>query len=74
MKVLMLRPSYVPEISGGTHLAVDLVEDMIANDIEVILVVPAPFRVDDKVKEEVPESKNSKRNLIGKLLFIVLMF
>ncbi|MBY6052627.1 glycosyltransferase family 4 protein [Cytobacillus firmus] len=61
MKVLILRPSYVPEISGGTHLAVDLVEDMIANDIEVILVVPAPFRADDKVKEEYRNLKTEKQ-------------
>ena len=29
MKVLMMRPSYRPELSGGTHLAIDLVEDFI---------------------------------------------
>lgn len=44
MKVIMLRPSYYPEISGGTHLAVDLVEDIVKHGIEIELIVPASYR------------------------------
>lgn len=44
MKIIMLRPSYYPEISGGTHLAMDLVEDMINQGIEVNLIVPSSYR------------------------------
>ena len=61
MKVLMLRPSYLPEISGGTHLAVDLVEDMISKGIEVILIVPSPHRVNEEVKNEYKNLKIEKK-------------
>ena len=40
MKVIMMRPSYRPEISGGTHLAIDLVEDLKKAGHEVELVTP----------------------------------
>lgn len=44
MKIIMLRPSYYPEISGGTHLAVDLVEDIVKEGIEIELIVPDSYR------------------------------
>ncbi|CEA00478.1 putative glycosyl transferase [Jeotgalicoccus saudimassiliensis] len=49
MKVLMLRPSYEPEISGGNHLAIDLIEDLIKENHEVELVVPSPTRVNKDI-------------------------
>jgi colanic acid biosynthesis glycosyl transferase WcaI len=52
LKVLILRPNYFPEIAGGTRLAVDLVEDLVSNGIEVVLVAPFPFRADEETKEK----------------------
>lgn len=63
----MLRPSYLPEISGGTHLAVDLVEDMIKNGMNVVLVVPGPFRANEKVKKKYKKLKIEKKYQ-GKLI------
>lgn len=40
MKVIMMRPTYKPELSGGTHLAVDLVKDFIDAGHEIELVTP----------------------------------
>ncbi|MBO0996438.1 glycosyltransferase family 4 protein [Bacillus sp. SD075] len=57
MKILMFRPSYYPEISGGTHLGMDLVEDIINAGHEVILVTPSPWRTD---KETRLKYKNKK--------------
>ena len=41
----MLRPSYIPELSAGNHLAVNLVEDFKAagHDIELIVPVGSSF-------------------------------
>lgn len=50
MKILMFRPSYYPEISGGTHLGIDLIADLIAAGHEVVLVTPAPWRVSEEIK------------------------
>ena len=38
MKVLMLRPTYMPELSGGTHLAFELVEDMLAKQWNIAII------------------------------------
>lgn len=54
MKIIMLRPSYYPEISGGTHLAVDLVEDIVKQGIEVELIVPASYRKKKNHQRELP--------------------
>ena len=54
MKVLMLRPTYKPEISGGTHLAVDLVSDFQAAGHDVELITP----ISDKFLEQVDESQD----------------
>lgn len=40
MKVVMLRPSYIPELSAGNHLAVNLVEDIKAAGYDIELIVP----------------------------------
>lgn len=52
MKLIMMRPSYRPELSGGTHLAVDLVSDFIARGHEVVVVAP----ISEKYKPFVDES------------------
>jgi len=57
MKILMLRPSYYPEISGGTHLAMDLVEDLLKCGNTIDLVVPSPIRVDKEIKEYYQKQK-----------------
>ena len=45
MKVLMLRPTYMPELSGGTHLAYELVEDVLAQEwnVEIITSISNKF-------------------------------
>lgn len=45
MKVVMLRPSYIPELSAGNHLAVNLVEDIkvAGHDIEIIVPVSEKY-------------------------------
>lgn len=40
MKIVMLRPSYIPELSAGNHLAVNLVEDFKAAGYDIELIVP----------------------------------
>lgn len=57
MKVIIMRPSYKPELSGGTHLAVDLVEDFIKAGHEVELVTPISDRFIDFVDESKDECK-----------------
>lgn len=52
MKVVMLRPSYKPESSGGNHLAIDLVDDLIADGYEVELIVPASDNLDNHKVED----------------------
>ena len=69
MKFVMIRPSYAPEISGGTHLAMDLVQDAAAAGDEVLLVVPFPNRVSDEVKREL-ESRLDETECGGKVRVI----
>lgn len=69
MKILMLRPTYFPEISGGTHLAMDLVEDIIKSGNEIKLIVPMPTRVDKRVLEEYDNKE--KEYLYGNKLEII---
>ena len=66
MKFVMIRPSYIPEISGGNHLAMDLVEDAAKSGDEVVLIVPFPERVSDEVKREC-ESKIDEVQFGGKV-------
>ena len=75
MKVLMMRPSYRPELSGGTHLAIDLVEDFIAAGHEVELITPISDRFVKLVDESTDEckvhritSKFTKRDVLSRIL------
>lgn len=40
MKILMMRPSYKPELSAGNHLASDLIEDIQRSGHELTLITP----------------------------------
>lgn len=51
MKVIMMRPSFVPELSGGTHLALDLVNDFIKAGWEVELIVSLGKKFEPLVDE-----------------------
>lgn len=61
MKILMFRPSYYPEISGGTHLGIDLISDIIEAGHEVVLVTPAPWRVSQEVRDKYKTMKIEKQ-------------
>ena len=52
MKLIMMRPSFFPELSGGTHLALDLVKDFVEAGWEVEVVVPIGEKFVDLVNEE----------------------
>ena len=71
----MMRPSYKPELSGGTHLAVDLVEDLIKSGHEVEVVTPIKSKYVSMVNTEEDEckvhrvvSKYNKMNVISRVL------
>ncbi len=75
MKVLMMRPSYRPELSGGTHLAIDLVEDFIEAGHEVELVTPISSKYLDLVNNNEDEckihritSKFNKKDVFSRIL------
>lgn len=71
MKILMLRPTYFPEISGGTHLAIDLVEDLIKEGNQIKLIVPMPTRLDtDNIKKY--KSKRVEKLYNGRLEIVRL--
>ena len=57
MKILMFRPSHYPEIAGGTHLGIDLIEDIINSGHEVVLITPAPWRVTEEIKNKYKDIK-----------------
>lgn len=57
MKVLMMRPSYRPELSGGTHLAIDLVEDFISSGHEIEVITPISQKYESFVDEDADECK-----------------
>jgi colanic acid biosynthesis glycosyl transferase WcaI len=57
MKILMFRPSHYPEIAGGTHLGIDLIDDLINSGHEVILVTPSPWRVSEEIKNKYKQMK-----------------
>ncbi len=57
MKIIMMRPTYKPELSGGTHLAVDLVEDFIKEGHDVELVTPISKQYVDLVDVKADECK-----------------
>ena len=52
MKLIMMRPSFFPELSGGTHLALDLVKDFVEAGWEVEVVTPISEKFVDLVNEE----------------------
>lgn len=75
MKVIMMRPTYKPELSGGTHLAADLVEDFLGAGHQVELITPIRSEYLDKVDESKDEcnihritSRFSKKDLISRML------
>lgn len=51
MKLIMMRPSFLPELSGGTHLALDLVMDFVDAGWEVEVVTPLGEKFADQVNE-----------------------
>ena len=74
MKVLMMRPSYRPELSGGTHLAIDLVEDFIKAGHEIEVITPISDKFKSYVDESTDEckihrlsSKYEKRDIISRI-------
>lgn len=52
MKLIMMRPSFLPELSGGTHLALDLVRDFVDAGWEVEVVTPISKKFVNLVSEE----------------------
>lgn len=75
MKIIMMRPSYRPELSGGTHLAIDLVEDIIkaGHQIEVVTPISDKFLslVDEKSDECVIhriKSRFNKKDSLSRIL------
>lgn len=61
MKIVMLRPSYKPEISAGNHLAADLIQDMILRGYDVELIVPVSS------KYNIDKSENKDECLIHRV-------
>lgn len=57
MKIIMMRPSYRPELSGGTHLAIDLVEDFIKEGYEIEVITPISQKFLKEVDETTDECK-----------------
>ena len=75
MKIIMMRPSYKPELSGGTHLAIDLVEDLIKSGHEIELVTPISNKYlklldanEDECKVHRIVSKHTKNNILSRIL------
>lgn len=75
MRVIMMRPSYKPELSGGTHLAIDLVEDFIKNGHSIEVITPISSKFEDLVDENSDEckvhritSRFKKRNVMSRVL------
>lgn len=56
MKIVMLRPSYSPELSAGNHLAKDLVDDLILKgyDVEIIVPISEKFNSSEVKEYEYP--------------------
>ena len=57
MKILMLRPTYKPELSGGTHLAIDLINDIQKAGHEVVLVTAASNKISKEANANEDECK-----------------
>ena len=75
MNIIMMRPTYKPELSGGTHLAVDLVEDLVKKGHSVKLITPISQKYLSKVDESRDEceiirivSKNEKKDVLSRVL------
>lgn len=75
MKIIMMRPTYKPELSGGTHLAADLVEDMIKKGHTVKLITPISRKYLDRVNVDADEceivrvvSKYEKKDVLSRVL------
>lgn len=52
MKIVMLRPSYKPELSAGNHLAINLIEDFIEKGYDVELIVPVSEKFSESEVED----------------------
>lgn len=75
MKVIMMRPSYRPELSGGTHLAIDLVEDFIKEGHEIEVITPISQKFVQEVDETLDEckihrilSRYNKKDVLSRIL------
>lgn len=75
MKILMMRPSYRPELSGGTHLAIDLVEDFLKKNHSVEVITPIKEEFIPLINEQEDEckihriaSRFYKKNIISRIL------
>ncbi len=75
MKLLMMRPSYRPELTGGTHLAIDLVNDFIEAGHTVELITPISGKYVELVDENSDEcqihrmtSRFEKKDVLSRIL------
>lgn len=75
MKIIMMRPSYKPELSGGTHLAIDLVKDFLIKGHTVNVITPISPKYINLVDESLDEckvyriySKHNKKNVFSRIL------
>ena len=75
MKIIMMRPSYKPELSGGTHLAIDLVEDLIAkgHTVEIITPIKSNYLLEldiaeDECKVQRITSRHKKNSIVSRVL------
>lgn len=57
MKIVMMRPTYKPELSGGTHLAIDLVNDFQKAGHEIVLITAVSDKLSGKVEPSRDECK-----------------
>lgn len=48
--ILIFRPTYHPEISGGTHLTDDLIKEMILHGYKITVICPTPIRVSNELR------------------------
>lgn len=75
MKIIMMRPSYRPELSGGTHLAIDLVEDFIKRGHEIEVITPISRKYEalvdpsqDECKITRVTSRFNKKDVVSRIL------
>lgn len=70
-----MRPTYKPELSGGTHLAVDLVKDLKKSGHEVEIITPISSKFVDQIDESKDEcvihrvtSRFNKKDPLSRIL------